>query len=71
MDWWEINAAWGQTALLLTALARKIGLQFTKYKIVPFGNHSYVQVRPVETWRGLGTGRLPNERMMDLIIQIY
>ncbi|KAF0293328.1 Beclin-1-like protein [Amphibalanus amphitrite] len=44
VDWWEINAAWGQTALLLTALARKIGLQFSKYKIVPFGNHSYVQV---------------------------
>ena len=46
VDWWEINAAWGQTALLLTALARKIGLQFSKYKIVPFGNHSYVQVSP-------------------------
>ena len=45
VDWWEINAAWGQTALLLTALARKIGLQFSKYKIVPFGNHSYVQVK--------------------------
>ncbi|XP_037072612.1 beclin-1-like protein [Pollicipes pollicipes] len=44
VDWWEINAAWGQTALLLTALARKIGLQFSKYKIVPFGNHSYIQV---------------------------
>lgn len=44
VDWSEINAAWGQTVLLLCALARKIGLTFERYKIVPFGNHSYVEV---------------------------
>ncbi|XP_018334104.1 beclin-1-like protein [Agrilus planipennis] len=44
VDWSEINAAWGQTALLLAALARKIGLTFERYKLVPFGNHSYIEV---------------------------
>lgn len=44
VDWSEINAAWGQTALLLSALARKINLTFDKYKVVPYGNHSYIEV---------------------------
>lgn len=44
VDWSEINAAWGQTVLLLCALARKIGVTFERYRIVPFGNHSYVEV---------------------------
>ncbi|XP_058792232.1 beclin-1-like protein [Phymastichus coffea] len=44
VDWSEINAAWGQTALLLTALARKMDLTFQRYKLVPFGNHSYIEV---------------------------
>lgn len=44
VDWSEINAAWGQSALLLTALARKVNLTFDKYRLVPFGNHSYIEV---------------------------
>lgn len=40
VDWSEINAAWGQTALLLNALARKLGFAFSKYQLVPYGNHS-------------------------------
>lgn len=44
VDWSEINAAWGQTVLLLSALARKIDLTFERYRVVPFGNHSYVEV---------------------------
>lgn len=44
VSWPEINAAWGQTVLLLASLARKIGLKFTKYRLVPFGNHSYIEV---------------------------
>ncbi|XP_022191730.2 beclin-1-like protein [Nilaparvata lugens] len=44
VEWSEINAAWGQTALLLTALARKINLTFDKYRLVPYGNHSYIKV---------------------------
>lgn len=44
VDWSEINAAWGQTVLLLTALARKIDLTFERYKLIPYGNHSYIEV---------------------------
>lgn len=43
VDWWEINAAWGQTALLINALARKIDLKFTKYTILPFGSHTVLK----------------------------
>ena len=44
VSWQEINAAWGQTVLLLASLARKIGLTFSKYKLVPYGNQSYIEV---------------------------
>ncbi|XP_049834061.1 beclin-1-like protein [Schistocerca gregaria] len=44
VDWSEINAAWGQTALLLAALARKMNLSFKEYRLVPYGNHSYIEV---------------------------
>ncbi|XP_034936313.1 beclin-1-like protein isoform X2 [Chelonus insularis] len=44
VDWCEINAAWGQTTLLLTALARKMNLTFQRFRLVPFGNHSYIEV---------------------------
>ncbi|CAB4023908.1 Beclin-1 [Paramuricea clavata] len=43
VDWSEINAAWGQTVLLLHALARKMNLKFKRYRLVPFGNHSYLE----------------------------
>ncbi|BES90962.1 Beclin 1 [Nesidiocoris tenuis] len=44
VDWSEINAAWGQTALLLTALAHKMNFSFAKFRLVPYGNHSYIEV---------------------------
>lgn len=44
VDWSEINAAWGQTTLLLTSLARKMNLTFQRFRLVPFGNHSYIEV---------------------------
>jgi len=43
VDWVEINAAWGQTALLLWALARKVGISFKKYQVVPYGSFSYIK----------------------------
>lgn len=43
VDWSEINAAWGQTTLLLVALARKMNLTFKRFRLVPFGNHSYIE----------------------------
>lgn len=43
VEWNEINAAWGQTALLLHSLARKVGLTFQRYRLVPYGSHSYLE----------------------------
>eukprot|EP00111_Clytia_hemisphaerica_P021082 TCONS_00062125-protein len=43
VEWPEINAAWGQTVLLLNSLAKKIGLTFQHYRLVPYGNQSYVE----------------------------
>ena len=43
MEWAEINAAWGQTALLLWSLARKVDITFNKYQVVPYGSYSYMK----------------------------
>ncbi|KAM8814547.1 beclin-2 [Rhynchonycteris naso] len=43
VSWDEINAAWGQMALLLLALSNTVGLQFQRYRLVPCGNHSYLK----------------------------
>lgn len=43
VDWNEINAAWGQCVLLLHCLAKKINFVFLRYKLVPYGNHSFIE----------------------------
>ncbi|OQV19089.1 Beclin-1 [Hypsibius exemplaris] len=43
VEWPEINAAWGQTVLLLYSLAKKMNFTFERYKLVPFGSHSYIE----------------------------
>ncbi|KAL1781403.1 beclin-2 [Sigmodon hispidus] len=43
VGWSEINAAWGQTALLLFSLSKLVGLQFKRYQLVPIGSHSYLR----------------------------
>lgn len=43
VGWDEINAAWGQTALLLFSLSKIAGLQFQRYQLVPRGCHSYLK----------------------------
>jgi len=44
VDWNELNTAWGQTVLLLSSLVKKIKLQLQRYKLVPYGNYSYIKV---------------------------
>jgi beclin 1 len=44
VEWDEINAALGQVALLLHSLARKVRLEFKRFRLVPFGNYSYIEV---------------------------
>lgn len=43
IEWPEINAAYGQTALLLTVLSRKLDCTFSRYKVVPRGSFSTVE----------------------------
>ena len=43
VDWTEINAAWGQVTILLSALARKVNLVFHRYKLLPFGSQSCIE----------------------------
>ncbi|KOS48472.1 hypothetical protein ACN38_g454 [Penicillium nordicum] len=42
VDWPEINAAWGQTALLLATMAEKLGYQFQGYRLKPLGSNSRI-----------------------------
>ncbi|GAC99832.1 hypothetical protein PHSY_007435 [Pseudozyma hubeiensis SY62] len=42
VEWNEINAAWGQTALLLDVVARKLGVGFRGYRLIPKGSFSVV-----------------------------
>lgn len=43
VSWDEINAAWGQCVLLLHCLAKKINLKFKRYRLVPYGNSSFIE----------------------------
>lgn len=43
MDWAEINAAWGQTVLLLHTMALRLGFQFARYRLVPYGSQSKLE----------------------------
>ena len=44
VEWGEINAAWGQTIFLLNTLARMSGVAFERYRLVPYGNQSFIEV---------------------------
>lgn len=43
VDWAEINAAWGQTLLLLVTVADRLGFQFQGYKLRPMGSASQIE----------------------------
>ena len=43
VEWAEINAAWGQTVFLLSTLARFTGIEFERYRLVPYGNQSFLE----------------------------
>lgn len=43
VEWTEINAAWGQTAFLLSTLARLSGITFERFNLVPYGNQSFLE----------------------------
>ena len=43
VEWAEINAAWGTTALLLETIAEKLGFAFNGYRIVPMGSSTHIE----------------------------
>ena len=43
VEWAEINAAWGYTALLLKTVAQKTGFSFKGYVIKPMGSTSHIE----------------------------
>lgn len=43
VEWMEINAAWGQTVFLLSTLARFTRVVFQRYRLVPYGNQSFLE----------------------------
>ncbi|KJA27881.1 hypothetical protein HYPSUDRAFT_130414 [Hypholoma sublateritium FD-334 SS-4] len=43
VEWAEINAAWGQTLLLLYTIARKLDYTFEHYRLIPMGSFSRIE----------------------------
>ena len=43
VEWSEINAAWGQTLLLLATVAEKLGFAFQGYRLKPMGSTSRIE----------------------------
>ena len=43
VEWPEINAAWGQTLLLLATIAERLGYKFQEYRLRPLGSTSRIE----------------------------
>ncbi|KAG0144558.1 hypothetical protein CROQUDRAFT_47205 [Cronartium quercuum f. sp. fusiforme G11] len=43
VEWVEINAAWGHTALLLQTLCRRFSMTLDGYKLIPLGSFSRIE----------------------------
>ena len=42
VEWAEVNAAWGQAALLLATIAGRLGFTFQHYRVIPMGSYSKI-----------------------------
>lgn len=54
VEYEEINAGLGQANLLLYTLAKWVKLEFKRYRLVPYGSFSYIEV--IENTNGLKVG---------------
>lgn len=43
VEWAEINAAWGQTVLLLATVAERLNFTFQRYRLIPLGSRSRIE----------------------------
>ncbi|CAG8371384.1 unnamed protein product [Penicillium salamii] len=68
VDWPEINAAWGQTALLLATMAEKLGYQFHGYRLRALGSNSRIDKieYPVQPSGQPIEGAAPKATQLDL-----
>ncbi|KAH7916568.1 APG6-domain-containing protein [Hygrophoropsis aurantiaca] len=66
VEWPEINAAWGQTLLLLYTIARKLDYAFENYRLVPMGSFSRIErtVGDKATYELYGSGDLHFGRLL-------
>ncbi|ORZ03492.1 autophagy protein Apg6-domain-containing protein [Syncephalastrum racemosum] len=66
VEWNEINAAWGQTLLLLYTVANKLKFEFKTYRLIPMGSFSRVEKHEgdsVISYELYGTGDFALNRM--------
>ncbi|VDK89345.1 unnamed protein product [Dibothriocephalus latus] len=75
IEWSEINAAWGQCALLLQCLARKLSHTFAVYSILPLGNQSQIiqlaTDRAFPLYNSPGSIRLFNAGKFDTAMTMF
>ncbi|KIL62573.1 hypothetical protein M378DRAFT_81116 [Amanita muscaria Koide BX008] len=78
VEWAEINAAWGQTLLLLYTIARKLDLTFEHYRLFPMGSFSRIEKTTGDkaTYELYGSGdlhlgRLFHNRRFDLAMVAF
>ncbi|KAI0759819.1 APG6-domain-containing protein [Trametes elegans] len=78
VEWAEINAAWGQTLLLLYTIARKLDFTFENYRLVPMGSFSRIEKttgdKAVYELYGSGDlhfGRLLHNRRFDFAMVAF
>jgi len=71
VEWAEINAAWGQTLLLLYTIARKLDYTFDSYQLVPMGSFSRIEQHELYGSGDLHIGRLLHNRRFDFVMVAF
>jgi len=78
VEWSEVNAAWGQTLLLLYTIARKLDYSFETYRLVPTGSFSRIEkvigdkaIYELYASSELHLGRLLHNRRFDLAMVAF
>ncbi|KAF1991776.1 APG6-domain-containing protein [Aulographum hederae CBS 113979] len=64
VDWPEVNAAWGQTCLLLVTVAEKLGYPFQGYRLNPIGSTSTIE--KIESPTTGKAGDKPKTQLLEL-----
>jgi beclin 1 len=73
VDWPEINAAWGQTCLLLATLAERLGYKFEGYELLPMGSTSSINRLEIKGSNAAESARQssPKEQVQKHKLELY